>query len=202
MRIEDCVKMRLINKANLRPMEVCVPWHGDIVVVYRIPMTDDGEESKDMVINEGCLDLIYKGDKVKMHMKAKKNVEAPIMGDYGFPGLKIVTNESGYFGAAVLLHPDAPKFCKEKAGGNCFVIPSSIHEVLILPAEDFEATELVDTIKTVNSTVVRPEDRLSDMVYFCDGNQFYEYTEYQNKVIKEKEEQIEFQGLIIRAVIS
>lgn len=196
MKIENCVKMRLINKANLRPGEISLPWHGDIVVVYRIT-TAKGNEA---LITENNLDLLYEDGKAKLHEAAKKNVEKPMI--YGYMGLTVVSNTNNFLGASVLLHPDAPKMIKERIGGNAFVIPSSIHEVLILPEDAFTAMELVNMIKEVNEAEVAPEDRLSDMVYFCDGNQFYEYTEYQDKTIKEKEEQIEFQGLVIRAVIS
>ena len=47
------------------------------------------------------------------------------------------------------------------------IIPSSIHETLIMPYRMFES-ELADFVKNVNATVVLPEEVLSNNIYVYD----------------------------------
>ena len=55
-------------------------------------------------------------------------------------------------------------------GSDYFVLPSSIHEVLILPDNGlFEVPELNAMVKEVNETQVERQEQLSDKVQFCDG---------------------------------
>ena len=55
-------------------------------------------------------------------------------------------------------------------GSDYFVIPSSIHEVLILPDNGiFQVPELNAMVQEVNETKVERQEQLSDKVQFCDG---------------------------------
>ena len=68
-------------------------------------------------------------------------------------------------GAALLhtecLHDLADRLEQEQL----FLIPSSIHEILILPVTETDANELNEIITHINRTVVAPRERLSDHVY-------------------------------------
>ena len=57
----------------------------------------------------------------------------------------------------------------ESVKGDFFILPSSTHEVLILP-DDCGMTyqELKAMVMEINSTQVSPEDRLADEVYHYD----------------------------------
>ena len=58
------------------------------------------------------------------------------------------------------------KFCK-----NIYIIPSSIHETLIIPDDDnVNPEELAVMIKSVNSTEVKLNEILSDHAYYYDRN--------------------------------
>ena len=69
-------------------------------------------------------------------------------------------------GAAILLDKNMMKKVIEKVGTDFYILPSSVHECLIVPAEvwmeleDFEAM-----VQEVNATQVAVHDRLSDHVY-------------------------------------
>lgn len=81
-----------------------------------------------------------------------------------------LTNESRMNGASLLLQEDIRKQVGECLEGNYFVIPSSIHEVLILPDNGiFQVPELNAMVKEVNETQIEREEQLSDKVQFCDG---------------------------------
>ena len=54
--------------------------------------------------------------------------------------------------------------------GNFFILPSSIHEILILPDDgSYESGSLKAMVMNMNRTRVRPEERLSEHVYYFDG---------------------------------
>lgn len=82
----------------------------------------------------------------------------------------VATNQSKIFGAAVLLYPRFLEHEAEALGRNFYIIPSSVHEVLIIPAEKIEqdADELLEMVKEVNTTQVSDEEVLSDNVYYYD----------------------------------
>lgn len=93
------------------------------------------------------------------------------------PGKKelcyMLSNEKMIQGAAVLGYPEEIKKATKNLGEeNCYILPSSIHEVLLVPESLARGNmeELTDMVKTVNASEVRPEEQLSNHVYFFDGN--------------------------------
>ena len=81
-----------------------------------------------------------------------------------------LTNAQKMNGASLLLQEDIRKQIGECLGSDYFVLPSSIHEVLILPDNGlFEVPELNAMVKEVNGTQVERQEQLSDKVQFCDG---------------------------------
>lgn len=71
---------------------------------------------------------------------------------------------SACFGAGAILSEKMRGELSALFGGDYVVIPSSINEVLLVPATD-EARMLGDMIKTVNAMEVSPEEILSDHAY-------------------------------------
>ena len=70
------------------------------------------------------------------------------------------------FGASVLLYPDVIPEAAEKLEDDLYIIPSSVHELLILRAADVEEPQgLIDMIREVNRTEVSPGEILSDSLY-------------------------------------
>ena len=58
----------------------------------------------------------------------------------------------------------------ERLGDNLYIMPSSIHEVLAIPAETEknDLDYLKDMVYTANMDTVLPEERLSNNVYYYD----------------------------------
>ena len=82
--------------------------------------------------------------------------------------LFILTNKLRQYGASVLLYPGV-RAMLEKRFGEYLVIPSSIHEVLILPYDkEMSKEKLEQMVKEVNSTDVKEDEILSDKVFFKD----------------------------------
>ena len=91
----------------------------------------------------------------------------------GFPGpeeeLFVLTNTRGVFGAACLFYPGMTDEILERFGKSCYILPSSIHEVLILPeSPDCDPQALRTIVREINRTEVLEEDFLSDSVYLLD----------------------------------
>ena len=84
----------------------------------------------------------------------------------GSIGMYVLTNQRGFHGAAALLYPDIVKDFADSQGCDLVILPSSVHEVLLVPErEPMDYTYMRDMVKNVNSTEVALEDQLSDEVY-------------------------------------
>lgn len=84
-------------------------------------------------------------------------------------GLYVLTNQSQLNGASVLAQDNILERIGDMLGTNFYVLPSSIHEVLIVPDNgSFNLKELEAMVKEVNVTQVAPEDLLSDKVQYYD----------------------------------
>ena len=84
--------------------------------------------------------------------------------------LLVATVEGSFMGASVIQYPGFMEQATEKIGGDFFVLPSSIHEVLLLPDDgnaDFH--ELSAMVQSINESQVAPAERLSDNVYHYDS---------------------------------
>ena len=80
--------------------------------------------------------------------------------------LYVCTNDSGMFGAAVIFIDKVIKKIAERLGGSIYILPSSIHEVIIVPKTGaYDVNMLKETVHAVNSSVVADYDYLSDSVY-------------------------------------
>ena len=85
--------------------------------------------------------------------------------------LYILSNEMGLNGAAAILYPDVPKKIYDKIGGSYYLLPSSVHEFLIIRKECGNSPETLKRIVwDVNENHIAPEEYLSDSIYYFDGN--------------------------------
>ena len=79
----------------------------------------------------------------------------------------ILTNKETKYGSSVILDELFMEMVGRKLGCNYYVLPSSIHEVIVVPA-DVEADMLFQMVREINETAVAPEEFLSDSVYLYD----------------------------------
>lgn len=78
----------------------------------------------------------------------------------------VLRNESKVLGAACILYPDLLGDFAAACRSDLFIIPSSIHETLILPyADPSESEEIKAMIREINRTQVTAEEVLSDNLY-------------------------------------
>ena len=80
--------------------------------------------------------------------------------------LYVLTNTYKNMGAVYMLFPDIMDRIADELGGDLYILPSSIHEVLIMKVTDmYEIPQLRQIIHEVNVTQLSLEQRLSDHVY-------------------------------------
>lgn len=85
----------------------------------------------------------------------------------GLSPLYVLTNTSGIHGACACLYPGILKNFADLLDRDLIILPSSVHEVLLVPYEDsISLEEMEDIVSHINRTEVPAEDRLSDTVYF------------------------------------
>ena len=78
----------------------------------------------------------------------------------------VLSNRKGLHGAAALLDKKIMGAILEKFGKEFYILPSSVHEVLIVPeTPDMEVAMLASMVKSINHDQVEPQERLSDHVY-------------------------------------
>lgn len=82
----------------------------------------------------------------------------------------VLTNETGVYGATAVLYQEIPQLIYQEVGGNYYLLPSSIHEFLIVPEkEDTVPGELRAIVREVNRTEIAKEEFLSDQIYYFNG---------------------------------
>ena len=97
-----------------------------------------------------------------------KNFDISIAEEIQETALYVATNQSKTNGASIMLFPNFP----DTVGmllGDYFVLPSSIHEILLLPADGaMEPDALIQIVHEVNASTVAAEEVLSENVYRYD----------------------------------
>lgn len=90
-------------------------------------------------------------------------------------GIKILTNHLKIHGATCMAYPELLKEVYDIFGSNLIIIPSSIHEALIIPeknaGEEHPLSNFNGMVKEVNATQLSNDEILSDHVYYFDGTE-------------------------------
>lgn len=77
----------------------------------------------------------------------------------------VLTNTACMNGASVLLFPGQFKEVADAVGGDLFILPSSIHEVIVVPASFGELEKLSQMVRDINRTQLDQQEVLSDSIY-------------------------------------
>lgn len=97
----------------------------------------------------------------------------------------VATVSDCQFGAKVLAYPCFFEYAAAIVGGSYYILPSSIHELILL-ADDGTLTveELQNTVREINETEVSESDFLSNEVYHYDVNtkKFENASAYYNRI--------------------
>lgn len=188
-KMKEKIVLKVINtERNLDLLEQ-VP-HLDMeglglsVVFYVSLMT--GEQSAGILIKNEHLKLWEKTvsdlltvaeiNTNRMHAFTIKSMNEVLSGMFGFeedlipedvPALYVLTDENKTFGATQLYLKDKIREFAEKNNCDVYILPSSVHELLLLRADfpNLEPSYLKKMVCEVNATEVSDEDFLCDGAY-------------------------------------
>ncbi len=84
-----------------------------------------------------------------------------------FCPMYVLTNSQKLYGASCMLYPGILEAVSEKLGYDLFVLPSSIHEIILLQAENSSRhKELAEMVAQINQTELAADEVLSSHVYY------------------------------------
>ena len=110
------------------------------------------------------------------------------------PQMYVLTSDDKLYGAKYLADTDKLDEISEKLGCDLVVIPSSVHECIILPNDGSMDRAVIESmIHDVNSTQVPPKDILSEHAY-CYDAQEHELMRADRYEEKHTEKQMEHQA--------
>lgn len=200
--VKDNVIMCLVNTEQNRELLSDVPNRGfhDLSVIYRwvVERTPDAVGSilvSDRVAEEigmteeelfrcaventrrinpvsvTCMGSMFGGipEEISLPQEVREEMERA---KYTADNMWIISNKSGINGAVSMLYEENLHQLAEKLGENLFILPSSIHEVIAMPAEmaGKNLTNLIEMVQEVNMGSVELGERLSNSVYHYDRN--------------------------------
>lgn len=87
------------------------------------------------------------------------------MEDPQLPRMFIITDQNRMYGASALLYPKYFEWIARKCGGDMYILPSSIHEVIAVPAYGVDPHDLRLLVEEVNATEVAEDEILGGSVY-------------------------------------
>lgn len=188
----------------------------DMAVVYRFVMESDESGRASILVSNDLLDKMGVTPE-QLHADALENapelrpavikgmseVMMDMMGEdahemFGideFPQdemMYVATVPDKISGAGVIAYQEFMDQAAEKLGGDFYILPSSIHEVLLVKDDGaVNFNDLKSMVEDVNATQVAPEEKLTDSVYHYDSKEhIFELAEKFEARQQEKEADI------------
>lgn len=188
--IKNLITFKVLNfKRNMRYLQDAVfVKRLDLALVFQIEFYLEKGESCSITIRKKHL-LVWNITEEEIYQQAMKNVtkkgyilktlhsvlselinikELRIQEEcLHVPEMYILTNKSHVNGAGVIFYPGVLKHCSQEIakGSDLIILPSSIHEVMLLKIEGIETELLRDMVQSVNRTEVANDEILSNNVY-------------------------------------
>lgn len=192
----DRIYMSLINAADNAELLADSPYREfqDLAITYRILVNENDTGVMSTRINnnlaakyglteQNLYDIAYKNTErlfpsvvypmndVIRQLARNDNIPDEVI-DVMLPdnnNMYVVTNNRQVGGATAVLYEENLHQLAESYGSDLYVLPSSIHEMIVLPETDIPVDDLADMVCEVNKTVVQEKDRLSNQVYKYDS---------------------------------
>lgn len=118
-----------------------------------------------------CMNLnkyLYKFDTLSNVLQMSGHDDFPIYA---------LTNDKMSFGSGMICVDSIFRKVVERMGCDFYILPSSVHELLFVPVDNFDEDESAEEIEDkllsmvweVNHTQVEPNERLSNHIYYVDS---------------------------------
>ena len=190
--LREHIAFRLISKENNETFLKDVPWipYLDLAVTFflHIGYRDDRQittvihnhQAASWNLSPADLYEIAKENTPKLFPSVLGRLDHFLLGldedtsfayDSVLPPLYLLSNENGVHGATCLLYDDKIKDLADTLESDLIILPSSIHEVLML-ADDHthEYESLREMVRHINFESIPKEDILSDEIYLYRRN--------------------------------
>ncbi len=187
LQVRERLVCRLVNYEKNREMLKQVPHRRflDLAVIYYYKMEDDTFGDASILVKNEHMEMwdadleevddaamsntirlmpyecIYIADVIKqmtgIQIEESEQDQIPMY---------VLTNTEKSFGAAVILYQTILEAVSVRLGGDFYVLPSSVHECMLVPAfADFNPTQLREIVCEINEECVAEEEILGDTVY-------------------------------------
>ncbi|QHI73078.1 DUF5688 family protein [Aminipila terrae] len=190
--VKDKITFKLINAEMNKELLKNVPHSDylDLTLVYQVQLDIKDDGNPTILVSNTLLES-WKISKGKLHEYAEQNTskllpyeiqsmedligemvgmleeDVQALKDENSNVMYVLTNKKKINGAACLLYDDVLKNFAEKHNCDFYMLPSSTHEVLLIPDNNLvNSKELQAMVKEVNATEVAPDEVLSNNVYY------------------------------------
>lgn len=162
------VEYQLVNaERNAERLET-VPARriADLAALYRVVVSEDETGTASYILStEQRLNAqisVEELDEAEMMHIDESTVEEMCEGG---PGMFVLSNKRKINGASIILYNEQLAQLSEKLNDDLLIMPSSIHEVLAVPASSMNAIDLKQMVREVNDTEVSEQEILGYSVY-------------------------------------
>ena len=192
--IKEKIVFQIINTEQNREMLENMPHREflNLSIIYRMVVDMDVEHGVSSAIITNVLAEKYKLDENELFKLAAENTKRlfpPIITPMSdiisrmFAGnmddtmiddipsdemMYIISNKQGVNGAVSILFEDVLHNLAEKLDNDLYILPSSIHECILISAKCGDPYELAQMVTQINMSEVRLSERLSNQVYHYD----------------------------------
>ncbi|CVI67980.1 hypothetical protein BN3660_01057 [Eubacteriaceae bacterium CHKCI004] len=152
-------------EAGFRVMESMLEqWGVDRDTVYQDALAADAKRGPVLHNMDDALGIVLYGSSNKENLLKREGTLD--MEGWNLP-LFVLTSQSGKNGAGMLYQPGMTEKLSELLGGDYYVLPSSVHELLVVPADGaVDAKTLESFVQEINAKEVDIQDRLSNKVQY------------------------------------
>lgn len=201
-KLRKKLAMQVVSTAANRELLQKLPHRNlaDLSVVYRFYLGDTENGTRTILITNLLLEQMgIRAEQLMQDAEKEAPVYLPLrirnMGEVlqDLTGLEfredfpmwVASTSGAVYGAGVLAYPDFLEYAANLLGGDYYLLPSSVHEVLLL-ADDgtMTAETLTGMVTSVNASEVQPEDRLTDNAYHYERQtrRFETASEYEARI--------------------
>lgn len=192
-KIKDRVTFSVIGAKNNISMLQDMPHRikDDMAMVYRIIVNQVNQEVGSVKISDQLAESLNLNEKDLYNMAMENTPKLfpaqfqsmfdvlkkmmPEMAEMMEPNIfedsmYVLSNEQNIDGASALFYPGVQEEIYKHMGKEYYVLPSSIHETIIVPKNaSMNATELKNMVMEINGKEVSPDEVLTDSVYEYDA---------------------------------
>ena len=186
-KLKDRLMLQLVPADINREALLCMPHRDfeDISLIYRFVLLAGGCSFASVPVTNALLETL-KISPEQLHEDALRYAPEAFPASINslpevvenMSGLPVLFDENrlflascgSHYGAGCLFYPGFLETAAEKLSGSYYILPSSVHELLLVAEDGTVDSEYLEAmVRAVNEAEVAPEDRLSNSVYHYDA---------------------------------